>query len=656
MNVFRTATLAASILICALPVYSADYIAECNKQIEAGDYYAAAESGRKAVDSANRNVDAHFCLAEAWRLNGDLQRAQQQMKTAETFAKDDEYLDLRLALNEITPDQYMKIQKEQLLKISGRLGAIATKQGDYASAIEEYKRSIVLAKELSDKDQEATALSSLAGVRGAMREYEQSLENYREALTLTTREPEISSLYNNMAVVYGQMGNYKVAEEYFAKALTIDEKLGDYRAMAIHLLNQGMTTQARKDYAGAAAIYGKSRAISRKAGELYWEGAANRHFGDLYRLLGNMRLARLSYIASRDAFNAAHAVNETSSMVALIDDLDEPQPVAGIEIGSSDVKTLLIAQRTDKRGKTDFREILKMTSGTVSPVPKEGEALSPEEIDSFAAGVAASTKTLLQERKLDRSVISILVTGIPAIATNRDVLEKRIIQETGIAPIYMNDGEKKRYDFSGSVAQGRESEGLLLKVSVDETSIHALDSDKGVLSVELKQGAFTAASLQEKNPKAVAEKLIRGGQAKAFRKALKSSPAFAGRKTIYLEGEVARVVALFTHPDRDGNLVSLTTADLNKFITAVRKKATPYFNPNLKRIKDSGVQQWAESEMTLVKQKYMPDDLMAGVQYLKMLMEELKVKKAYVTRGGSWVAGKLYESARMAETLEAARQ
>lgn len=648
---FRSALLAGIIILTALPAQSADPITDCYKQLESKEYELAVESGRKAVDAANRNVDAHFCLAEAWRIKGDLRLAQQQMKTADILSKDNEYLTLKLALKEITQEQFEKLQVETRLKVSNGLAVIAAGLREYDQALDDYRNSIKLAIKLDNKDEHASALAGMAGVNSAMGEYAQALENYRDALKLTTREAEISSLYNNMAVVYGYMGNFPAADEYFDKSLTLDEKLGDKRAQAIHLLNKGMNRQAKKEYSEAAAIFSKSRQISRDQKDAYWEGAAYRHFGDMYRELGNMRLALSSYTAARERFSAAHVIREVNSMAALIDDLGEPQPIAGIEVGSTGVKTLLFALRTAASGDVSFKEILNHSTASVNLQSKQGDKLLPEDIESIAAGVVAANKQLVEERSLDRSVLSVMVTGIPAAATNLDELVNRIKQDTGITPLIMSSAVKARYDFSGSVVPGKESNGLLLKVSDTLTGISVLDAGDAVLSVELPQGAFTAVRKLEKSKKSSLDKTYKTELA-AFRQALKKAPEFAGRKTIYLEGDVARVLAVFTRPDKDGNLVRIKSADLDKFITAVDKKASSYFNPNLKKIKDAGVKVWAEGEINWVKQNFVPNDLMAGVKYIKMLMNELKVKEIHVSRGGSWLAGRVYESARKAEKLE----
>ncbi|MFA7402480.1 MAG: tetratricopeptide repeat protein [Pelobacteraceae bacterium] len=653
MKQIRTMMISGFLLLAALPAFSADYIADCNKYFEKGDYDLAVTSGRKAVDAYNRNVDAHFCLAEAWRMQGELRLALSEMKVADSLVQDNDYLALRLALKEVTDEQYQKIQKELYLKISNRLGIILGGMRNYSYAVTEFQRSISLASELGNKDEKASAYARLAATHSAMGEYEKSLEDFREALKLTSRDSEISSLYNNMAVVFGNMGDFPTAEEYFAKSLALDEKIGDKRAQAIHLLNQGMTKQAQKDFAGAAVIFSKSRLLSRDIKDAYWEGVANRQFGDMYRLLGNVRRARLSYAGARERFVAAHAIGDVKSMDSVIDDLTEQQPVAGIEINSSDITSLLIAARTDQQGHIDFKEILRQSYGPITLVTKEGEALSPEGIDSIAAGVAAAGKMLLEERKLDRSVVSIVVSGLPASASNREALSNRIIQASGIVPVFVTPGAMKRYDFSGRVASGKETNALLLTISGDDTAIAALDSKGEVVSAKIQQGAFTAVRKQEKKPRLIAEKTIKGEQAALLRQTVKGSVPFSTKKTVCLEGDVARVVAVFAHPDTDGNLVKITIADLDRFVTAVKKKSNSYFNPNISKIKNSGAQEWAVREIDWVKRTFVPGELMAGVQYLKMVMGVLKVKEAYVSRNGNWVAGRMYESTRMSDKLEA---
>lgn len=656
MGMFKYLVLFVILFVVAQPALSSDYITDCNNYLDKGVYDLAVVKGKKAIELHSRNVEAHYCLAESWHRMGEYKLALQQMKVADSLVFDNDYLTLRLALKEINEQQLLKIQNELSLKISNRLGSLYGSLRNYNQAINEFSRSAVFAKELGSKDDQALALTNMASAHSALGEYSKALDDYREALKLTSRDSEVSSLYNNMAVVFGNMGDFTSAEDYFSKSLSLDEKMGDKRSLAMHLLNQGMTKQAQKEYAVAAKIFNRSRQLSREIKAFYWEGASNRAFGDMYRLLGNTKLARDSYAAARINFSSAHAIEDMNNMDSVINELYALQPIAGIEVDSEEVKFFLLASQTDEKGTIKVKDILRQSNANFKISSKDGEALSTEAMDSIVSGVAAAAKVLISERKIDPSLISISLRDLPATASNRDVLIMRIRRETGSSNIIIGNSDVAKYDFNGRVALGKSGDGLLLKLSGDITTMSSLDSKGRVVSAELKQGAFTAVRQQEQNKKATAESMINGSQKAVVKQIIKANPSLLTKKDIYFEGDIARIIAVFTHPDQDGNLVKITVNDLDKFVTAVKKKATPYFNPNLKKIKDSNVQMWAESEIGWVKQNFVPNELMAGVQYLKMLMSQLNAKEAYVTRGGSWAVGRLFESAKLAEKIEGANK
>ena len=111
--------------------------------------------------------------------------------------------------------------------IYDQIGLILHSMGYLDDALLYYSRSLSLAKDLGNTDDQATLLNNIAGIYDKKGELDKALSYYEESLSLKT-EKEKAPIYNNIALIYIKKGDYQKAVEYFQKAIEICEKYGKY--------------------------------------------------------------------------------------------------------------------------------------------------------------------------------------------------------------------------------------------------------------------------------------------------------------------------------------------------------------------------------------------------------------------------------------------
>ena len=122
------------------------------------------------------------------------------------------------------------------------------------------------------EDADAGALfNNMAGVYEDQGDYGKALEYYGKDLAISERvlgtdHPSTATTYNNMAGVYYAQGDYGKALEYCGKALAIRERMlgEDHPDTATAYNNMAMVYDAQGDYEKALEYYGKDLAISER--------------------------------------------------------------------------------------------------------------------------------------------------------------------------------------------------------------------------------------------------------------------------------------------------------------------------------------------------------------------------------------------------------
>ncbi|HEY1676575.1 MAG TPA: tetratricopeptide repeat protein [Candidatus Sulfotelmatobacter sp.] len=166
------------------------------------------------------SVDDHLLLGRLYRLNNDLQKAETELKTAIKLDPSSEEAVTTLAMlytDEGDTGHALKVlsavpDTAKSAKLYAALGAAYEQRKEYKSAIDAYKRSIVL-----DRD-------NLDSIRGLAENYlndgqlEAALEQYK---VIADSNPEDAQTYIRIAEIYRREGKFDLALENLKRADTL---------------------------------------------------------------------------------------------------------------------------------------------------------------------------------------------------------------------------------------------------------------------------------------------------------------------------------------------------------------------------------------------------------------------------------------------------
>jgi len=122
-----------------------------------------------------------------------------------------------------------------------------------------------LARESGDRSQEATVLNNIGWLYDGLKEYDQALEHYQEALPLLQEiqyRLGVARTQNNIGLILRDLGNFDQAQIAFQQALSLQQEIGDRSGEAntlgnlgVVLQNMGLASAARSNFEEALAIH-----------------------------------------------------------------------------------------------------------------------------------------------------------------------------------------------------------------------------------------------------------------------------------------------------------------------------------------------------------------------------------------------------------------
>jgi tetratricopeptide (TPR) repeat protein/nucleoside phosphorylase len=221
-------------------------------------YWLAARFFQKSADLVlpkERGVaEVHFALGEAYLHLPDVTRSLWHSRRAlESVSGSGSELEGSLISN---------------------IGSALRAQGDYAGALEHYRRALAIAEKVLGPEHRdvAVILNNIGLALRAQGDYAGALEHYRRALAIAEKVlgPEhssVASILNNIGLALDSQGDYAGALEHYRRALAIAEKVlgSEHPDVATWLNNIGMALNAQGDYAGALEHLRRALVISEKA-------------------------------------------------------------------------------------------------------------------------------------------------------------------------------------------------------------------------------------------------------------------------------------------------------------------------------------------------------------------------------------------------------
>ena len=142
------------------------------------------------------------------------------------------------------------------------LGSFLIQMGDFKKAESYYIR---LLRETSPSNflQRATIYNQLGLLYQEKCDYETALEQYEKALEIFSPYPKLdkcilSTVYDNIATVYGYLGQFDQALIYYKKTLDVKEEIDDNLSLGICYSNIAVIYHQLGDYENATANHRKS--------------------------------------------------------------------------------------------------------------------------------------------------------------------------------------------------------------------------------------------------------------------------------------------------------------------------------------------------------------------------------------------------------------
>jgi len=149
-----------------------------------------------------------------------------------------------------------------------RLGKLLIKLAKFDKAEELYA---ILLKQTTDQKEKADIFNHLAYIHSDRGEYSKALEYFEKSLeiykkTLPANHSSLATSYNNIGNVYDHMGEYSKALEYYEKSLEIKKKTlpSNHSDLAASYNNIGNVYDSIGEYSKALEYYGKSLEIMKK--------------------------------------------------------------------------------------------------------------------------------------------------------------------------------------------------------------------------------------------------------------------------------------------------------------------------------------------------------------------------------------------------------
>ena len=183
-------------------------------------------------------------------------------------------------------------------------GNIYSDQGNYFLANEYLQKSLIIWKNINDKEGLANCYSNLGIVNYylgnhplAVQNYLMSLKIYEELAKSTdisianSGKKGMSDCCNNIGVIHQEQGNYSQAIVYDQKSLKIREDLNDIKGMSYCYNNLGNVYYYKGDYPLAIKYYLKSLKIKEEVQDLRGMSLSYNNIGNIYGEQGNYRQA-----------------------------------------------------------------------------------------------------------------------------------------------------------------------------------------------------------------------------------------------------------------------------------------------------------------------------------------------------------------------------
>ncbi|MBD2158408.1 tetratricopeptide repeat protein [Leptolyngbya sp. FACHB-16] len=233
-------------------------------------------------------VDATTQLAEGDRLFGEATQLQRNSQFQQAFDKFLEALEVYQSL-EVRANALQEGRQGEARTLT-RLGLMSSNLGQYEQALNYYRQALTVSRELGDRLNEGIVLSNTALVYDDQGRYTEALDYYEQALTILREIGDRASegtILNNMGRVHSNLGDASQALNYYQQALSISRETGNREDQGSYLSNIGAIHSDLGNYSQALDYYQQSLSIRQEVGDRLGQGITLNNIGLIYGELGN---------------------------------------------------------------------------------------------------------------------------------------------------------------------------------------------------------------------------------------------------------------------------------------------------------------------------------------------------------------------------------
>lgn len=125
----------------------------------------------------------------------------------------------------------------------------------FDSSIVTAKRELALAEKIHDTTSIVKMHSGMGVASWNMAEYNKALAYYVKGLRIAVKNEDLSSLYNNIGLVYWDKGELSTSLRYFLLSYEMDKATNNIEGMSSCMLNIGLIYDDLNDYNNALKYY-----------------------------------------------------------------------------------------------------------------------------------------------------------------------------------------------------------------------------------------------------------------------------------------------------------------------------------------------------------------------------------------------------------------
>ena len=250
----------------------------------AGDFAQAQQLLAALVARYPHDVEARVTLAEAYGEEGQLDRAQAELKSIVAASPNHPRASYLLGKFAILAGDHRAAADDHLVRalvIQNRLGNVQGRAdaenalgialyelGRFDEARQHYQNAIDLRRQIGDERGVAAATANVARIQLRQGQYDAARAGLQQSLEIVERighRQMVANLHNEIGVLEERLGRYPEALQRYRQSLALLRELGDQRALAESYNNIGFIYHQLGDYDNASVYAQQSMQLYGKA-------------------------------------------------------------------------------------------------------------------------------------------------------------------------------------------------------------------------------------------------------------------------------------------------------------------------------------------------------------------------------------------------------